>query len=420
MATRSLGASHRRYPREARRRGARRGEGRSRITVGFATVLILALLLCLPSLSMAAKPAAPPPTVGVVIAKKEPVYSTHKYVGRILAEKTVRLVARVTGVLERRLFKQGSDVSKGQLLYVIEQPPFQAVVAQQQAAVAQAEAQLTNAIATLDRSLRLLHTPAGQQSTVDSARAAQLGDAAQLASAKAQLETATINLGYTEIRAPLAGRIGVSVISTGNVVGPSSGTLATIVSQDPMYIAFEMPVVDALALNGRYRAAGGLAALALRVTLPNGKTYPHQGKVSFMGNTVSSSTDTILVRGTIANPVLPGPANKGVANRELTDGEFVTVIVQEAKPEERVVVPRQAILYDQLGTYALVVGPDSKVERRVVTLGQSTPETAIIDSGVAAGEQVITEGMQRVRPGLTVQAKVVAAPRSETATSGKS
>ncbi|MGH7050876.1 MAG: efflux RND transporter periplasmic adaptor subunit [Acetobacteraceae bacterium] len=420
MATRSLGASHQRHPKEGRRRA-----GRSRTTASFATVLVIALLLGLPCLAMAAKPAAPPPTVGVVIAKKEPVYTTHKYVGRILARKTVRLVARVTGVLEQRLFKQGSDVGKGDLLYVIEQPPFQAVVAQQQAAIAQAEAQLTNAIATLDRSLRLLHTPAGQQSTVDSARAAQLGDAAQLASAKAQLEIATINLGYTEIRAPLAGRIGVSGISTGNVVGPSSGTLATIVSQDPMYIAFEMPVVDALALNDRYRAAGGLAALALRIILPNGKTYPHQGKVSFMGNTVSSSTDTILVRGTIANPVLPGaanngPANQGIADRALTDGEFVTVIVQEAKPEERVVVPRQAILYDQLGTYALVVGPDAKVERRAVTLGQSTPETAIIESGVKAGEQVITEGMQRVRPGLTVEAKVIAAAGSMAAAAGKS
>lgn len=411
METRWLGASHQ------RRQRARR----SRITVSLAAGLTVALLSGLPRLATAAQPAAPPPpAVGVVIAKKEPIYTSHRYVGRILAEKTVRLVARVTGVLEQRLFKQGSDVSNGQLLYVIEQPPFQAVVAQQQAAVAQAEAQLTNAIATLDRSLRLLHTPAGQQSTVDSARAAQLSDAAQLASAKAQLETASINLGYTEIHAPIAGRIGVSNISTGNVVTPSSGTLATIVSQDPMYITFEMPVVDALALNDRYRAIGGLAALALQVILPNGETYPHQGKVSFMGNTVSSSTDTILVRGTVANPVLPGPANKGVANRELTDGEFVTVIVQEAKPEQRVVVPRQAILYDQLGTYAMVVGPNAVVERREVTLGQTTPQTAVVDSGVKAGEQVVVEGIQRVHPGLKVHPKIVTAPQLQATASGKS
>ncbi|MGH7069755.1 MAG: efflux RND transporter periplasmic adaptor subunit [Acetobacteraceae bacterium] len=411
METRWLGASHRRRQRERR----------SRIALSLVVGLTLALLSGLPRLAMAAQPAAPPPPlVGVVIANKEPIYTSHRYVGRILAEKTVRLVARVTGVLEQRLFKQGSDVAKGQLLYVIEQPPYQAVVAQQQAAVAQAEAQLTNAIATLDRSLRLLHTPAGQQSTVDSDRAGQLSDAAQLASAKAQLETASINLGYTEIRAPIDGRIGVSNISTGNVVTPSSGTLATIVSQDPMYITFEMPVVDALALNDRYRAVGGLAALALHVILPNGETYPHQGNLSFMGNTVSSSTDTILVRGTIANPVLPGPANKGVANRGLTDGEFVTVIVQEAKPEERVVVPRQAILYDQLGTYALVVGPNAEVERREVTLGQTTPQTAVVDSGVNAGEQVVIEGIQRVHPGLKVHPKIVTAPQLQAADSGKS
>ncbi len=367
----------------------------------------------------AAAPPAAAPTVGVVKAKLEPVYTAHQYVGRILAVNTVRLEARVTGFLEKRLFEQGSDVSQGQLLYVIEQPPYQAAVAQQQAAIAQAEAQLTNAIATLNRSVQLLHTPAGQQSTVDSARATQLTDAAELASAKAQLDTASINLGYTEIRAPISGRIGISNISTGNVVGPSSGTLAVIVSQDPMYIAFEMPVVDALALNDRYRANGGLAALALRVVLPDGKTYAHQGTVSFMGNTVSSTTDTILVRGTIANPVLPGSFGPGVPNRELTDGEFVTVIVQEAKPQEAVVVPRQAVLYDQLGAYTLVVGPNDMVERRDVALGQTTPETAVVESGVKAGDQVITEGIQRVRPGLKVHAEVVAAPASEAQAAGK-
>lgn len=366
-----------------------------------------------------AAPAAPPPTVGVVKAKLQPVYTRHQYVGRILAVKTVRLVARVTGYLEKRLFKQGSDVTKGQLLYVIEQTPYQAAVAQQEAAVAQAEAQLTNAIASLNRSVQLLHTPAGQQANVDSARATQLSDAAQLASAKSQLETASINLGYTEIRAPIAGRIGISNISTGNVVGPSSGTLAVIVSQDPMYVAFEMPVVDALALNDRYRSSGGLAALALRITLPNGNTYPEQGKVSFMGNTVSSSTDTILVRGTIANPVLPGPVDRGVPNRELTDGEFVTVIVQEATPQEAVVVPRQAVLYDQLGSYALVVGANDMVERRAVVLGQATPSTAVIESGVKAGDQVITEGIQRVRPGIKVHVKMIAAPAAEAEAAGK-
>ena len=372
--------------------------------------LLAAAMLCLGSPAVAQTAMAGQVAVGVVTAKIEPVYETSQYVGRILAENTVNLVARVTGFLEQRLFRQGSDVAKGQLLYVIEQPPYQAAVAQSQAAVAQAEAQLSNAITTLSRQLQLLHTPAGQQSTVDNDRATQLSDAAQLASARGALETASINLGYTEIRAPIAGRIGITNLTEGNVVGPSSGTLATIVSQDPMYLAFEMPVVDALRLNDRYRAEGGLAALGVRVVLPDGQTYSHTGNVDFMSNRVSSSTDTILVRGTIANPPLPGPANRGVANRELTDGEFVTVILRGLKPERAVVVPRQAVLNDQLGTFVLVVDAKSTVERRPVTLGQTTPAAAVIASGLAAGEQVIVEGIQRVRPGLKVDAQEISVP----------
>ncbi len=375
-----------------------------------ATGLLAAALFCLAPQALAQPAAAAPPAVGVVTAEIEPVYQTSQYVGRILAEKTVRLVARVTGFLEQRRFRQGSDVAVGQLLYVIEQPPYQAAVAQSQAAVAEAGAQLANAITTLNRELQLLHTPAGQQSTVDNDRATQLSDAAQLASARAQLETANINLGYTEIRAPIAGRIGITNISEGNVVGPSSGTLATIVSQDPMYVAFEMPMVDALSLNDRYRSQGGLAALGIRIVLPDGQTYSRTGQVQFMSNTVSSSTDTILVRGTIANPPLPGPASRGVGNRELTDGEFVTVILRGLKPEQAVVVPRQAVLNDQLGTYVLVVDARSVVERRPVTLGQTTPATAVIASGLASGERVIIEGIQRVRPGLKVDAQEIQVP----------
>jgi membrane fusion protein (multidrug efflux system) len=375
-----------------------------------AAGLVAAALLCLSHPAGAQPAAAGPPAVGVVAAKIEPVYETSQYVGRILAEKTVHLVARVTGFLEQRLFRQGSDVAKNQLLYVIEQPPYQAVVAQSEAAVAEAEAQLSNASTTLNRQLQLLHTPAGQQSAVDNDRATQLSDAAKLASANAQLQTAQLNLGYTEIRAPIAGRIGISNISEGNVVGPSSGTLATIVSQDPMYVAFEMPVVDALRLNDRYRDEGGLAALGIRIVLPDGQTYGQTGKVDFMSNTVLASTDTILVRGTIPNPPLPGRATQGVSNRELTDGEFVTVILRGLKPEQAIVVPRQAVLNDQLGTYVLVVDAKSTVERRPVTLGQTTPATAVIASGVKAGDRVIVEGIQRVRPGLKVKAQVVSIP----------
>lgn len=375
-----------------------------------ATFLLFAAVIGIARPSAAAPPAPPAPAVGVVVAKVEPVYPSSQFVGRIRAERRVKLVARVSGFLEQRLFKEGSDVAKGQLLYEIEKPPYQAAVAAAAAAVAQAEAELANAGLTLRRQAALLHTPAGQQSNYDAAKAAELSDAAALAAAKAKLETATINLGYTDIRAPIAGRIGISNISVGNFVTPSSGTLATITSEDPMYVVFEIPSVDAFHLNDEYRAEGGLAALVMRIVLPDGKTYSHTGKVHFMSNTVTTNTDTILLRGTIANPVLPGPSNNGVSNRVLTDGEFVTAILQPPAPEHLLVVPRQAVVVGQFGSSVFVVNDKSVVEQRVVTLGETTPTIAVIKKGVKAGERVIVEGIQRARPGLKVKAEVVANP----------
>lgn len=370
--------------------------------------LVAACLFLIPA---AAAPAATPaPAVGVVSAKIEPIYESEQYVGRIRAERTVNLVARVSGFLEQRLFQEGSDVTKGQLLYVIEQSPYQAAVSARAAAVAQAEAELANAALTLKRQAALLHTPAGQQSNYDTAKAAELSDAAKVADAKAELETASINLGYTEIHAPISGRIGITNISVGNFVTPSSGTLATITSEDPMYVMFEIPSIDALRLNDKYHAEGGLAALSVRIVLPDGKTYPHPGKVHFMSNRVSTTTDTILLRATVPNPLLPGAAQQGVSERPLTDGEFVNVILRALTPEQSVVVPRTAVLNDQLGTYVFVVNDKSVVERRAVVLGETTPTIAVIKSGVKAGERVIVEGIQRARPGLKVTAKAVANP----------
>lgn len=373
-----------------------------------AAALAVAALFLTPLAAEAAASAAP--VVGVVSAKIEPVHQSSQYVGRIQAEKKVNLVARVDGFLEQRLFQEGSDVEKGQLLFVIEQPPYQAAVSARAAAVAQADAELSNAKRTLQRQTALLHTPAGQQSTYDTAKAAELSDAAKLAAAKAQLETASIGLGYTDIRAPISGRIGITHISVGNFVTPSSGTLATITSEDPMYVAFEVPAVDAFRLNDEYRGQGGLAALSLHIVLPNGTTYAHAGQLNFMSNTVTSNTDTILLRGTIANPVLPGAIKGGIADRDLTDGEFVTVILRGRNAEPSVVVPRTAVLDDQLGTYVFVVNDKSVVERRPVTLGVTTPMTAVIKDGVKAGERVIVEGIQRAHPGLKVEAKAVPNP----------
>src|SRR5262245_15167643 len=187
-----------------------------------------------------AQPAAGPPAVGVVRAERQQITQTDEFIGRIQSIGRVALVARVSAFLEKRLFVEGSEVKKGDLLYLLEQPPFQAQVDADKANVAQLEAQHTFAAQQLERARYLLKTPAGQQQNVDQTLSNERSLAAQVAAAKAQLEQAEINLGYTEIRAPIDGKISATEVTEGNVVSPSSGTLANLVSQDPMYVLFSI------------------------------------------------------------------------------------------------------------------------------------------------------------------------------------
>ena len=196
-------------------------------------------------------------------------------------------------------------------------------MAQQEAAVADASARLANANIQLTRAQSLLNTPAGQRSSVDDATAAQRSQAAQVASAQAQLRIAQINLDYTEIHAPIGGKISRTNISVGNVVSPSSGPLATIVSQDPMYVLFPIAVRAEIDLEKRYANQGGMGAVVIRLRLPDGTMYGQSGKIDYIEPSVQATTDTILVRGKIANPPLkPIEADKPV-DRPLIDGEFV-------------------------------------------------------------------------------------------------
>ena len=200
---------------------------------------LLAAVLALADLTLATpaaaqRPPSGPPAVGVTRAETLPITETNSFVGRIQAINRVDLVARVTAFLEQQKFIEGAEVKPGELLYLLEQGPFTADVAAKQAAVEQAQAQLQLSTLTLGRAETLLNTPAGQQSTVDSARATQLSNQALLAAAQAQLDASKINLNYTEIRSPIAGKIGRTAVTPGNVVNPSSGVLATIVGQDPM------------------------------------------------------------------------------------------------------------------------------------------------------------------------------------------
>jgi membrane fusion protein (multidrug efflux system) len=364
--------------------------------------VLLWLALLLANVSAFAQGPPGPPAVGVVTVEPASVTETSEFVGRVQAVQRVALTARVTAFLEQRLFVEGTEVHAGDLLYKLERGPFEADVANKEAAVADSSAKLANATIQLTRAQSLLGTPAGQKSSYDDAVAAQRSQAAQLSGAQAALRQSRIALDYTEIRAPIDGEIGRTTITPGNVVSPSSGPLATIVSQDPMYVSFPVSVRLLTDLRQRYEARGGLSAVVVRLKLPDASAYDQSGKIDYVDPTVAAGTDTILVRASIANPVRGTPEAGRRVERTLIDGAFVTVLVEGIQPVKALGIPRAAVLSDLAGNFVFVVGPDNKVERRPIQLGQSTPTLAVIAGGLKQGESVILEGLQRARPGIEV------------------
>jgi membrane fusion protein, multidrug efflux system len=363
----------------------------------------VALALALLSGQAMAQPApGRPPAVGVVRAERQQITQSDEFNGRIQAVNQVALVARVTGFLEKRLFVEGAEVKKGDLLYQIERPPFQAQVDAAKANVEQLEAQHRNAQVSLERAVALLRTPAGQQSSVDSALASERSLAAQIDGAKAQLETAQINLDYTDMYAPIDGKITATQVTEGNVVSPTSGTLATIVSQDPMYVLYPIAVRTGLDLRDRYAKKGGFSAVVVKVRLPNGRIYGPTGKLDYVSPIIDENTDTVTVRAVIPNPLIAGLPSGTPVPRELFHGEFVTVMLEGVQPITVLAIPRAAVLRDQQGDYVYVVDAQNKAQVRRIQQGQSTPSTAVITNGLSEGELVISEGLQRVRAGETV------------------
>jgi membrane fusion protein, multidrug efflux system len=371
-------------------------------------------LVCLVALLLAGRALAQapsgPPAVGVVTVDQAAITETSEFVGRVQAIQRVALTARVTAFLEQRLFVEGTEVHAGDVLYKLERGPFEADVANKEAAVADNSAKLLNSNIQLNRAQKLLATPAGQQSTVDDALAAQRSQAAQLAGAQAALRQSQINLDYTSIAAPIDGQISRTAITPGNAVTPASGPLAMIVSQDPMYVTFPVAARLLTDLRTRYEGRGGLNAVRVKLKLPDGTPYDQSGKIDYVDPSVSPGTDTILVRAVIANPVRGTPQPGRPVERKLIDGAFVTVSVEGIEPITALAIPRAAVMSDQSGNYVFVVGSDNKVERRTIQLGQSTPALAVVAGGLKQGETVILDGLQRARPGIQVT-PAPAAPR---------
>ncbi len=344
-------------------------------------------------------PAPPPPAVGVAAVHSQPVTTSAQYIGRIQAIDRVALIARVTAYLDKRLFDEGAEVKKGDLLYVLEQGPFQAQLLAQQGALAQAQANVVNARVNFQRQAELLRTPAGQKQAYDNAAETAQSGAANVLTAQGNLQSAQIQLGYTEIRAPVDGRITSTAVNEGNVVSPTSGTLATIVTQDPMYVVFPAATRDVLGLQKKYQDTGGLGQAAVKLTLGDGSQYDHDGHLDYVSPTVANQTDTITLRATIANPKRGQGGGNGLTSRELVDGEFVTVTVQDPHPVQHLVIPRAAVLSDQQGDYAFTVDAQHHARRVNLRLGDIIGTDSVVLSGLTEGEGVIVDGLQRVRDG---------------------
>lgn len=347
-------------------------------------------------------PGGPPPAVGIIEVIKRPIIQTNEFLGRIEAVNRVAIVARVTAFLDKRLFTEGAEIKQNDPLYLLERGPFEADLASKKATVLQLQATLENAKLTTERQRILLSGPAGQQSNYDTALANQRSLEAQVMAAQAQVQASQINLDYTDIRSPIDGKIGRTAVTEGNVVTPNSGTLTTIVSQDPMYVTFPVSVREAIELRSRYAQKGGFSAVVIRLRLPDGRMFEQKGELNFINNTIAQNTDTISLRGVIPNPTLYGPPTVTNTLRELTDGEFVTVLLEGVQPVEVLAIPRAAVLTDQQGDYVYVIGPDNKAEQRRIQIGQSTTTVASVMTGLTLGEKVIAEGVQRVRPGQPV------------------
>jgi membrane fusion protein (multidrug efflux system) len=334
--------------------------------------------------------AAPLP-VGTIVASRKAVEKTIDFRGRVDAVQRVEIRARVTGYLDDVLFKEGTTVAVGQPLYRIEDGLFKAAVGQAEGALERSKAAEALTAIQLQRAQELLEKQSGTVVARDQAVAADQQAKGAILQDEASLETARINLGYTNIISPIAGKIGKTSVTKGNVVGPNSGILTTIVSQDPMYVTF--PVSQRELVKARTEGTNvSRESIKCRLRFADGSMYADVGEINFVDVTVDRSTDTVLVRAKFPN-------SKGA----LIDGQLVVVLLQIGAPEQQIVVPQSALLADQEGVYLFVVENGKAAARRVKPGGASGADV-VINEGLSGGERVIVDRLQAVRPGIAIRA----------------
>jgi len=363
---------------------------------GFSSFLLV-LMLCLSSfLTMdAGAREMPPPVVTVMVVADQQVNPAETYVGRMEAIQAVDLRARVQGYLEAVKFKEGAMVRAGDILYVIEQAPYKADLAEESAKVDEAKASLKDAQQYLKR-LKAVQSGGVSATDVETATNKALRANAMLEEAKANFEQARIRLGYTTIKAPIDGQIGRTTFTKGNFVGPESGALARIVQLDPIRVVYAISENQLERLDPNSSTAKTAAVKkcppVFMIQMPGGVVYPEKGKLDFIDNQVDPNTGTIAVRAVFENP-----------DGFLLPGAYVTVLVKCENGSRIPVVPQSAVQIDRKGRYVFVVDDENRVQERRIETGAAIDADWVVTSGLSAGERVIVQGVQKVTPGQIVK-----------------
>src|SRR5215467_9381478 len=362
---------------------------------GFFSFGLASALLILSGVPGEAQQTASPPAVLVQPAELRSMTKQAEFVGRAEALEKVDLRARVQGFLGPRLFKDGDEVKESQVVFTIEKEPFEAAVDQRKAQLTSAQATFANADRQLQRTAELARhgdTPIAQLDQ----RTAEQGQAkAAVLEAEANLRDAQIQLSYTEIKAPISGRIGRAVVSPGNLIGPDSGVLATVVKDDPMQVLFSVTQRELL----EARKTDPTGKVRARVRLADGSFYSEKGRIDFLDVQVNPRTDGQTVRAMFPNP-----------DDILTTGQTVRVIIEEKGGDKVVVIPQSATAVDQAGSYVFVVGQDNKVEQRRISIGTVREGLAVVNEGIEPGERVVVQGQQRIRAGIIVTPELASSP----------
>lgn len=340
----------------------------------------------------------PPPEVGVVAMQPQSVPLRKSLVGRLSAYRSADVRARVAGVLQKRVYEEGSDVKEGDVLFEIDPAPLQAALNAALAAQAQAQASYANSHVAAERARELVPKGFVSRADRDNAEAAERSAAAAVKQAKANVDSARINVGYATVRAPIAGRAGKQEVTEGALVGQGEATLLTTVDQvDPLYVNFTLSVAELEKM--RHAREAGQATLAgagqaeVQLALPDGSPYAHKGVLNFSDTSVDPATGAVRLRAQIPNP-----------DRTLLPGMYVTINASLGEQHGIFRVPQAAVQRDATGPYVLVVGADGKVARKDVKTEASQVGQWLVSNGLAAGDQVIVSGLQRVQAGQPAKA----------------